>query len=140
MTRYTTAPQTHLTSTPWPHPCHAQTYLDHAFGKLDHDGDGFISLDELISQLPPLRPAAPGPGGVARMSDSDSERLSEAKMMLREADTNGDGKISREEFFYLLKESHAPDSLSFYDDRLSLEPDGRAAPARSGAPQTAAKL
>ncbi|GIL82813.1 hypothetical protein Vretimale_8185 [Volvox reticuliferus] len=114
-----------------------QVYLDHAFRKMDHDGDGYISLDELLQQLPPLRPA-PGVGslaqvvsgaaaalGFSRAYDGDAERLAEAKLMLREADTNGDGKISREEFFDLLKESHAPDSLSFYDDRLSITSDGR---------------
>jgi hypothetical protein len=37
--------------------------------------------------------------------------------MLREADTNGDGHISKEEFFSLLADQHAPDSLSFYDSR-----------------------
>ncbi|KXZ54832.1 hypothetical protein GPECTOR_4g903 [Gonium pectorale] len=135
-----------------------QVYLDHAFSKMDHDGDGYISLDELLQQLPPLRPApgsgsslaaaASGPGALAqavvsgaaaafgfgpgsamRGYDGDAERLAEAKLMLREADANGDGKISREEFFDLLKESHAPDSLSFYDDRLSISPTGRATTA-----------
>jgi calcium-dependent protein kinase len=38
--------------------------------------------------------------------------------MLREADANGDGKISRQEFTKLLQSSVVPDSLSFYDDRL----------------------
>ena len=38
--------------------------------------------------------------------------------MLREADANGDGKISREEFTQLLASSVVPDSLSFYDTRL----------------------
>ncbi len=38
--------------------------------------------------------------------------------MLREADTNGDGRVSREEFYNLLQEHQAPDSLSFYDTRL----------------------
>jgi hypothetical protein len=37
--------------------------------------------------------------------------------MLREADANGAGKISREEFTLLLTSSVVPDSLSFYDDR-----------------------
>ena len=37
--------------------------------------------------------------------------------MLREADTNGDGQISREEFYDLLKDNHAQDTLSLYDDR-----------------------
>eukprot|EP00197_Chlamydomonas_leiostraca_P016234 CAMPEP_0202862620 /NCGR_PEP_ID=MMETSP1391-20130828/3593_1 /ASSEMBLY_ACC=CAM_ASM_000867 /TAXON_ID=1034604 /ORGANISM="Chlamydomonas leiostraca, Strain SAG 11-49" /LENGTH=572 /DNA_ID=CAMNT_0049542175 /DNA_START=227 /DNA_END=1946 /DNA_ORIENTATION=- len=87
-----------------------QTYLDHAFKKMDHDGDGFISLDELLALLPPATTSA---GPLA-----EAERRAEAKLMLREADTNGDGQISREEFYDLLKESHAPDSLSFYDDRL----------------------
>jgi calcium-dependent protein kinase len=39
--------------------------------------------------------------------------------MLREADTNGDGRVSRDEFHNLLKEHQSPDSLSFYDTRLS---------------------
>lgn len=38
--------------------------------------------------------------------------------MLREADTNGDGQISKEEFYDLLRDNNTPDSLSFYDDRL----------------------
>jgi calcium-dependent protein kinase len=39
--------------------------------------------------------------------------------MLREADENGDGRISRQEFYNLLRDNVAPDSLSMYDDRLS---------------------
>ncbi|KAG2424379.1 hypothetical protein HXX76_014588 [Chlamydomonas incerta] len=132
-----------------------QTYLDHAFRKMDHDGDGYISLDELLQQLPPLRPAPGAPsGGLAQVVGSavsgaaaalglggrldayegDAERLAEAKLMLREADTNGDGKISREEFFDLLRDGHAPDSLSFYDDRLSIGEDGRARPVTQAHP------
>lgn len=87
-----------------------QAYLDKAFNKLDTDGDGFISLDELLDQLP----AAENSGGAL----AEAERRGEAKLMLREADTNGDGQISKEEFYDLLRDSHAPDSLSFYDDRL----------------------
>lgn len=38
--------------------------------------------------------------------------------MLREADANGDGKISHSEFSGLLRDNVAPDSLSLYDNRL----------------------
>lgn len=50
---------------------------------------------------------------------SEDERIAEAKRMLREADENGDGRISRQEFYNLLRDNVAPDSLSMYDDRLS---------------------
>lgn len=60
-------------------------YLDHAFKKMDHDGDGYISLDELLEQLPQTSPS----GSKVPVE----ERTAEAKLMLREADTNGDGKI-----------------------------------------------
>lgn len=49
-----------------------------------------------------------------------AERLAEAQKMLREADVNGDGRISREEFFRLLSGPGMGmhDSLSMYDNRL----------------------
>ena len=39
--------------------------------------------------------------------------------MLREADTNGDGKVSREEFHSLFSQSSVPDGLGQYDARYS---------------------
>jgi calcium-dependent protein kinase len=53
--------------------------------------------------------------------------MAEAKRMLREADANGDGKISRAEFSGLLRENVTPDSLSLYDNRLRFS--GIAAPS-----------
>ena len=47
--------------------------------------------------------------------------MAEAKRMLREADTNGDGKISQQEFSALLRDNVAPDSLSLYDNRMSVK-------------------
>lgn len=58
---------------------------------------------------------------MARPPRSDTtERQAEAKRMLREADANGDGKISRAEFGGLLRENMSPDSLSLYDNRLKI--------------------
>ena len=37
--------------------------------------------------------------------------LVQAKRMVREADTNGDGLVSRDEFFSLLQQTSVPDSL-----------------------------
>lgn len=76
-----------------------------AFQKLDCNGDGFISLDEIIMQLP-------------MEGSTDSERLLEARRMLREADSNGDGRVSREEFAELLTGTSLPDTLNQYDPRL----------------------
>lgn len=50
----------------------------------------------------------------------------QAKQLIREADLNGDGKVSKEEFNKLLEpDQHTTDSLSFYDDRLALHLTGK---------------
>lgn len=54
----------------------------------------------------------------AGAAGGEAERQVEARAMLREADTNEDGKISREEFYSLLKNVQAPDTLALYDHRL----------------------
>jgi calcium-dependent protein kinase len=64
-----------------------QSYVDQAFNRMDLDGDGFIDLDELLSELPAAYFSEPS---------SEDERIAEAKRMLREADENGDGRISKQ--------------------------------------------
>jgi len=86
-----------------------QTYIDTAFNKIDTDGDGYISLEELMDLIPAQPRGAAG---------GELERQVEARAMLREADTNEDGKISKEEFYSLLKDVQAPDTLALYDNRL----------------------
>ncbi len=44
---------------------------------------------------------------------------SQAKRTMREADTNGDGKVSKEEFVHLLLGSPVSDSLDQYDARIT---------------------
>jgi hypothetical protein len=74
-------------------------------------------------------------------------RVAEAKKMMREADENGDGRISRAEFFSLLSAAAMGmhDSLSMYDDRV-LHVDAAAPPpvpagvgAKGGPPPAAAR-
>ena len=51
--------------------------------------------------------------------DEEAERILEAKNMLREADTNNDGLVSREEFAELLATGGSePDLLFMYDTSL----------------------
>ncbi|KAK9813845.1 hypothetical protein WJX73_001529 [Symbiochloris irregularis] len=82
-------------------------WVDLAFGKLDSNNDGYIDLDELIARLPSL----------TGVDNPESERMLAARRMLREADTNGDGIVSREEFETLLEANTVPDSLDAYDPR-----------------------
>lgn len=50
--------------------------------------------------------------------DEHALLLVQARRMLREADVNGDGLISKEEFVSLLGETNVADSLDQYDARL----------------------
>lgn len=84
-------------------------YLDAIFARIDRDGNGFISLDELIEYIPPNT-------GTRNLSAREIE--SQARMMLREADTNKDGQISREEFYALMKNTVMPDTLEQYEPRI----------------------
>lgn len=81
-------------------------YLDRVFSKIDKDGNGFISLDELIDYIPP------------EGNTSEDEIETQARRMLREADTNQDGQISKQEFYDLMMSTVVPDALEQYDARL----------------------
>lgn len=87
------------------------TWVDRAFDRLDKNGDGYIGLDELEELIG---------GSMAPLyaDEEETERIFEARSMLREADTNGDGRVSREEFADLLTAGPNPDILFNYDARL----------------------
>jgi calcium-dependent protein kinase len=151
------------------------TYVEAAFSRLDRDGDGYIDLDEILAELPPayLSPASAssssvnsmGSGGSSSggasgasavgsrddatlppsLEEAEKERVAEAKRMLREADEDGDGRISRQEFSNLLRHS-TPDELSLYDSRLGASSadeggggDGAGNGAAAAAAETAAQ-
>lgn len=90
-------------------------WVGEAFARLDRNADGFISLSSLEELLE---------GDVEEMGErevGEDGRLIEARRMLREADTNGDGRVSREEFADLLTTGSRSDGLAQYDPRLIRE-------------------
>lgn len=74
---------------------------------LDLNGDGNISLEELLARL-----RSQWRGG------DDEALVADAKKLLREADENGDGMISRQEFGLLIDDVCTMDTLDQYDTRL----------------------
>ncbi|CAL8463887.1 g3422 [Coccomyxa elongata] len=86
-----------------------EQWVGQAFSKLDLNGDGYISLEEIMHKLP-LMTTDPD-------DDVESERLLEARRMLREADEDGDGMVSKEEFHDLFTKQSMPDALQGYDAR-----------------------
>lgn len=100
----------------------AAAWADAAFDALDADGNGTIDLDELAALLPPAEQA----------QDGAALRAAAAEL-LREADTDGDGCVSRSEFEALLCEVGGADRLSLYDSRLPPAGGGGALRAVRGA-------
>eukprot|EP00887_Chlorella_sp_A99_P003430 scaffold7.g3430.t1 len=88
-----------------------------AWDRLDTNKDGYISLEELMAQLP--IDDGSSDTGESRAPAAGLERMLEAKRMLREADVNGDGRISQAEFRELLLGTTLPDTLHQYDSRLN---------------------
>eukprot|EP00798_Chlamydomonas_sp_ICE-L_P021955 gene21955-29004_t len=136
----------------------SQMQKDRSWKKIDLDGNGFISQDELMAQLlqsgseefdttEELKAAdelvaqllqsgseefdtteelKAADELMAQLLQSGSEELkAAAKLMIREADANGDGKISQREFDRLLMDCTANDALHLYDPRLGSEAKGQ---------------
>ena len=93
----------------------AAAWADAAFNALDADGSGTIDVDELTALLPPGEVAAAGGDAAVRAAAAE---------LLREADANGDGCVSRAEFEALLCEVGNADRLSLYDGRLAPQSAG----------------
>lgn len=107
-------------------------WVDKAFDKLDRDHSGAIDFDEILNLLPEVaavsressmdlgRPSGARSGILdtrAAGAGTESHRVLEARRMLREADRDQDGKITRSEFRILLSKGDVPDTLEAYDDR-----------------------
>jgi Ca2+-binding EF-hand superfamily protein len=82
-------------------------WVQRAFDRLDADRSGCIDLAELAW-------VAKSAGGA-----TGNAALAEAAALLREADADGDGRISRAEFDAVLCEATADDALALYDARLA---------------------
>jgi Ca2+-binding EF-hand superfamily protein len=63
------------------------------FGKIDTDGDGKVSKDELLSFQKQMEKNAP-----PRMDGTDAPKPPDASQMLSDMDTDGDGVVSKDEF------------------------------------------
>ena len=83
-----------------------------AFDRLDADGSGCIDLAELAALVK-------SQSNSKSSGSSANDALREAAELLREADTDGDGRLSREEFEALLTEGGGAgdDALELYDSR-----------------------
>ena len=87
-------------------------YVDAAFDQLDKDGSGQINMEEILDLLPE---------SYARSSCEDM--MLEARSLMREADVDGDGCISRSDFAKLMSKSSYVDALVQYDARITAEMD-----------------
>eukprot|EP00951_Prasinocladus_malaysianus_P028162 scaffold255568_cov47-Prasinocladus_malaysianus.AAC.1 len=85
--------------------------VERAFKKLDLNGDGYISLEELMQLLPDAY-------------ETSEQRQSAARAMMREFDASTDGLISWKEFYHMLSDMSSQHALEYYDRRFSTEAIG----------------
>src|SRR5262249_36538773 len=98
--------------------------------KLDRNGDGKLTPDEVFGQGGPQpqgrpdgapvagRPDAGRPGAPGRPDNAPPAALAEMRDRLKQADTNGDGKISKEEA------QKGPDRIRDNFERIDANSDG----------------
>uniref|UniRef100_A0A7S1X9N0 Calcium-dependent protein kinase n=1 Tax=Tetraselmis chuii TaxID=63592 RepID=A0A7S1X9N0_9CHLO len=83
-----------------------QKLVRRAFDKLDLNGDGYISLDELMALLP-------------EFYDTEEKRKEAASAMMREFDNSTDGLISWAEFDNMLSDMSNQNALEYFDKRYT---------------------